>query len=112
MKGKCIKNHHWKTEYIWRKSIQYYLTAIINVVFAGDEIYKKFNTKHISYSHGTVVMNDIPEHRDVINDKLLAMLEEARAKFPVGLPEQGIPPLEPVAIDNFHFFIYQWAVIR
>lgn len=48
-----------------------------------------------------------PQLSSSLDDKLKEFLEGLKSKFPEGLPEYGIPPLDPFYVEHFPFDIQQ-----
>ncbi|XP_077288565.1 uncharacterized protein LOC143912965 [Arctopsyche grandis] len=84
-------------------------------VFLNDEKFEHSNLHKLVSKH---VTND-PDHqlfsndiqRNIVDDKIIAFLEEAREKFGEGFNESGIPPLDPFTIDNVNIELKQKPII-
>lgn len=86
---------------------------IVDVVCSvSDEAFvQKLAFQHFSIICG-VASKCASEDKHTIDDKVIKLLDDAREQFGAGFPNLGIPPLDPLILEDTNFAIYQKAIIK
>lgn len=81
------------------------------VVVTDEAFVQKLAFQHFNIICG-VASKCSSEDKNTIDDKVIKLLDDAREQFGAGFPNLGIPPLDPLILEDTNFTVYQKAIIK